>query len=214
MGLISDLLTSLLFIYRPYALEKNKKILIPTNDPLVHAIDTRASIATIGDKIVLIIFYLYAGLHSIQYCTFWGCLVCRSWCKSAALKSAVLLWHNQFLPNPHKWHPIAHLRGWDMVCLVGTNSYLCCTSVTAMLYAMLCNMMTSSNGNIFRVTGLCAGNSPVNGEFPTQRLVMWSFDVFFDLSLNKWLSKQSWGWWFETPSRSLWCHRNDIDGLV
>ena len=30
-------------------------------------------------------------------------------------------------------------------------------------------MMTSWNGNIFRVTGLCAGNSPGTGEFPTQR---------------------------------------------
>ena len=28
------------------------------------------------------------------------------------------------------------------------------------------NMMTSSNGNIFRVTVLCEGNSPVTGEFP------------------------------------------------
>ena len=30
-----------------------------------------------------------------------------------------------------------------------------------------------------------------------------SFDVFFDLRLNKRLSKQPWGWWFETPSWSL-----------
>ena len=51
---------------------------------------------------------------------------------------------------------------------------------------------------------LCAGNSPVTGEFPAQRPVTRSFDVFFDLHLNKQLSKQSWGWWFETPSRSLW----------
>ena len=50
---------------------------------------------------------------------------------------------------------------------------------------------------------LCAGNSPVTGEFPPQRPVMRSFDVFFDLRLNKRLSKQSWDWWFETPSRSL-----------
>ena len=35
------------------------------------------------------------------------------------------------------------------------------------------------------------------------------FDVFFDLRLNKRLSKQSWGWWFETLSRPLWRHRND-----
>ena len=51
---------------------------------------------------------------------------------------------------------------------------------------------------------ICAGNSPVPGEFPTQRPVTRSFDVFFDLRLNKQLSKQSWGWWFETLSGSLW----------
>ena len=56
----------------------------------------------------------------------------------------------------------------------------------------------------------CAGNSPVTGEFPAQRPVMRRVDVFFDLNkrLNKRLSEQSWGWWFETPSRSLWRHRN------
>ena len=49
---------------------------------------------------------------------------------------------------------------------------------------------------------ICAGNSPVSGDFPAQRPVTQSFDVFFDLCPNKWLSKQSWGWWFETPSFS------------
>ena len=53
-----------------------------------------------------------------------------------------------------------------------------------------------------------AGNSPVPGEFPTQRPVTRSFDVFFDLHPNKRLNKQWWGWWFETPSCSLWRHRN------
>ena len=61
-------------------------------------------------------------------------------------------------------------------------------------------MMTSSNGNIFRVTGHLCGNSPVPGEFPTQKPVTRSFDVFFDLRLNKRLSKQSWGRWLETSS--------------
>ena len=42
---------------------------------------------------------------------------------------------------------------------------------------------------------LCAGNSPVTGEFPAQRPLTRSFDVFYDLCLNKRLSKQSWGWW-------------------
>ena len=46
-------------------------------------------------------------------------------------------------------------------------------------------MMTSSNGNILRVTGLRAGTSPVTSEFPAQRPVTRSFDVFFDLRLNK-----------------------------
>ena len=41
-------------------------------------------------------------------------------------------------------------------------------------------MMTSSYGNIFRVTG----NSPVTDEFPTQRPATRSFDVFFDLRVN------------------------------
>ena len=50
-----------------------------------------------------------------------------------------------------------------------------------------------------------AGNSPVPGEFPAQRSVKRRFDVFFHLRLNKLLSKQSWGWWFETLSRPLWC---------
>ena len=38
---------------------------------------------------------------------------------------------------------------------------------------------------------ICAGNPPVTGEFPSQRPVTWSFDVFFDLHTNKQLSKQS-----------------------
>ena len=57
---------------------------------------------------------------------------------------------------------------------------------------------------------ICAGNSPVPGEIPAQRPVTRSFDVFFDLRLNKRLRKQTWGWWFETPSRPLWRHCNDM----
>ena len=57
---------------------------------------------------------------------------------------------------------------------------------------------------------LCAGNSPVTGEFPSQSPVMRSFDVYIDLRLNKQFSKQSWVWWLETPLRSSWRHRNDM----
>ena len=52
---------------------------------------------------------------------------------------------------------------------------------------------------------ICAGNPPVPGEFPSQRPVTRSFDVFFDLCLNKRLSKQSWGWW---------CYRAHYDVTV
>ena len=48
----------------------------------------------------------------------------------------------------------------------------------------------------------CEGNSPVTGDFPSQKPVTQSFDVFFDLRLNKRLSKQSKRRWFETPSHS------------
>ena len=56
---------------------------------------------------------------------------------------------------------------------------------------------------------LCAGNSPVCSEFPAQRPVTQSFDIFFDPRLNKCLSKQSWDWWFERLSIPLWRHCNE-----
>ena len=75
-------------------------------------------------------------------------------------------------------------------------------------------MVTSSNGNIFRITGhLC-------GEFTGRRWISRTkasdaeFDVFFDLHLNKWLSNQWGGWWFETPSRPLWHHCTVLPNCV
>ena len=73
-----------------------------------------------------------------------------------------------------------------------------------------CDMITSSNGNIFRVTGPLCGEFTGPGEFPTQRPVTRSFDVYFDLRLNKRLSKQPWSWWFETLSWSLWRQCNEL----
>ena len=52
------------------------------------------------------------------------------------------------------------------------------------------------------VLALCARNSPVTGEFSSQRPVRWGFDISLDLRLNKRLSKQSWGWWLKTTSHS------------
>ena len=55
---------------------------------------------------------------------------------------------------------------------------------------------------------LYEGNPPVTRGIPSQRPVTQRFDVFFGLRLNKRLSNQSRRRWFETPSRSLWCHGN------
>ena len=76
---------------------------------------------------------------------------------------------------------------------------------------VLIRMMTSSNGNIFRVTG------PLCGEFTGPRWIprtkasdaerwcfLWSAAEWTVERLNKWLSKQSWGWWFETLPGPLW----------
>ena len=86
----------------------------------------------------------------------------------------------------------------------------CLHKATVMGHCPHCTgfMMTSSNGNIFRVTGPLCGEFTCPGEIPAQRPVTRSSDVFFDLRQNKRLSKQLWGRWFETLSRPLWHHRN------
>ena len=66
--------------------------------------------------------------------------------------------------------------------------------------------MTSSNGNIFHVTGHLWGEFTGHQWIPHTRPVTWSFDGFFDLRLNKWLSKQLWG----SRLLSLWHHCNDF----
>ena len=51
-------------------------------------------------------------------------------------------------------------------------------------------------------------------DSPHKGPVTRSFDVFFDLRLHKWLSKQSGRQWFDTPSCSLWRHCNDDSKIV
>ena len=64
-----------------------------------------------------------------------------------------------------------------------------------------------TNGDIFRVTGLLWGESIGHRWVPSQRPVTRGFDVFFNLCVNNWFSKQS--RWFETQSCSLWRHCNE-----
>ena len=105
-------------------------------------------------------------------------------------------------------HGICYIN--NIVCLVYSILYqglgLCIYAWKSGVYCSLLVMMTSWNGSIFRVTCTLWGKS--TGDFPSQRPVTRSFDVFFDLRTSKRLSKQSRRWWFETPSRSLWRHSN------
>ena len=50
-------------------------------------------------------------------------------------------------------------------------------------------------------------NSPHNGQWRG------AFMLSLICALNKRLSKQSWGWWFETPSRSFWRHCNAMQNV-
>ena len=64
--------------------------------------------------------------------------------------------------------------------------------------------------HFFRVVGHLCGEFIGHRWIPAQSPVTWNFDIFFALCLNKPLGKQSWGWWYETPPRSLWRHCNDM----
>ena len=54
---------------------------------------------------------------------------------------------------------------------------------------------------------LCVGNSPVTGEFPSQRPVMWSFDVFL---ICAWIN----GWVNNREAGHLRRHRDHYDVIV
>ena len=99
----------------------------------------------------------------------------------------------------------ATFRCWGMIQNTDINGLSQLTSFQSLLTQ---HMMTSSNWYFFRVTGHLCGEFTGPRWIPHTRPVTRSFDVFFDLRLNKRLSKQSWGWWLETPSRTLWRHCN------
>ena len=124
-------------------------------------------------------------------------------------------WYNGFPRNPSAHFCFIGLKS-DDNCIIGvwlissilstshhTNLVTCniqysvvqCNSVQCSATWWRHQMETFS-----ALLAICAGNSPVSSEFPPQRPVTQSFDIFFDLRLNKWLSKQSWGWWFEMLS--------------
>ena len=103
----------------------------------------------------------------------------------------------------HGWLVTSQRKLWNVIIHPWTLPVVCESVIEGIGL-----MLTSSNGTIFRVTGPLCGEFTGPGEFPAQRLVTRNFGVFFDLRLNKRLSKQPWDWWFETPSWPLWRHCN------
>ena len=70
------------------------------------------------------------------------------------------------------------------------------------------SMMTSSNGNIFRISDLLCGEFTGPRWIPSTKAFDAELWCFLYLRPNKQLSEQSWGWWIETPSCSLRRHCN------
>ena len=110
----------------------------------------------------------------------------------------------EFFVIYHRWQ-----RSWPLECPGPSmlNTYL---KSSIMDQDMAVYFVRNKMETFSALLDLCAGHSPVPGEFPTQRSVARSFDVFSDLRLNKCLSKHSRRWWLETPSRSLWHHFNSL----
>ena len=113
-------------------------------------------------------------------------------------------------PTLHRCHGVSINRNIDYffnsLCRLTTNK----TSNFCMNDPL--PMMTSSNGNIFRVTGPLCGEFTGDRWIPTTKASDAELWCFFYLHLNKRLSKQSWGWWFETLSRPLW-RRCNVRGI-
>ena len=111
-------------------------------------------------------------------------------------------------------------RTFGNICKIDRCKHLCSNRSKAMArqycirpYAWWRHQMETFSA----LLAICAGNSPVPGEFRAQRPVTRSFDVFFALHPNKRLSKQWWGWWFETPPFPLRRHRNgcqNVGGVI
>ena len=128
---------------------------------------------------------------------FWPCLPGTNWAPSVKGQTAIQIaspWTVYILFHMHK-----QMLGYDLTIFSPP-------ALPTLEYTWWRHQMETFSA----LLALWAGNWLVNGEFPSQRPVTRGFDNFFDLHLNKRLNEQSWGWWFETPSRPLWHHCKDI----
>ena len=131
------------------------------------------------------------------------------------------------MPNP--WRHMASIDPnmsklvIDNIAAQGTSCYfiyLCLPqffSSSRIFTTLVCPLRMKSNNlawwrhqveRFSALLAICAGNSPVTGEFPAQMSVTRSLDVLLGLRPNKRFSKQWWCWWFEAPSCQLWRYCN------
>ena len=118
------------------------------------------------------------------------------------------LWTRQSILNVHKIISRTVTKT-SLHCLITTLRWL--LRIDAPHQDCLLSWWRHEMETFSALLAICVGNSQVLGEFPAQRPVTRRFYVFFDLRLNERLSKQSWGWGFETPTRPLWRHRNELN---
>ena len=118
---------------------------------------------------------------------------CYEYCDSHCKDKMVSRPSYVYIGNSHIWGLVFILKRGPSGALLCLLWYGSCR----FFQMFLSSMMTSSNGNISALLALCVANSPV----PTK-----ASDA--ELWYYKRLSKQSGGWWFETPSRLLWRHCN------
>ena len=110
--------------------------------------------------------------------------------------------------NLTHWGQVTHIRTIKLTTIISSDNGLLRGRCQAIFWTnagiMLIGLLGKNQWNLnpwwhhqmetfSALLVLCVGNSLVTREFPAQRPVTWSFDVFFDLHLNKCLSKQWWG---------------------
>ena len=75
-------------------------------------------------------------------------------------------------------------------------------------------MMTPTNGNIFSVTAHLCGEFTGQRWIPRTKVSDTKLWCFLWSVLNKRLSKQWWGWWFDMLSLPLWRHSNGLTDIA
>ena len=107
--------------------------------------------------------------------------------------------HPHWLPGSSLFRPISAFSISHRICILVPY---CCGYGTLYVSILYMAWWRHQMETFSALLALCAVNSPHKDQWHVE---LW---CFFYLHLNKRLSKQSRRWWFETPSRPLWCHCN------